>query len=112
MKWLLQQAKTELRTKIKVKIKENHKVKGRCHHCGKYGHKKVDSRDWLKLTKEGQDKADKEQQEKSEEKPKKNKDHIKCFNCNKRDTMQVNAQKTSQQIPVGGSSGGLCNDVF
>ena len=26
--------------------------KGRCCHCGKFGHKKVDYRDWLKLAKE------------------------------------------------------------
>ena len=42
------------------------KSKRRCHHCGKFGHKKGDCRDWLKLTKEEQEKADKE---KSEEKP-------------------------------------------
>ena len=28
------------------------KFQGTCHHCGKFGHKKVDCRDWLKLTKE------------------------------------------------------------
>ena len=39
------------------------RFKGRCHHCGKDGHKKVDCRDWLKLTKEEQEKAGKEQQE-------------------------------------------------
>ena len=50
---LLQQAKTALRTKIKVQIKEKTtRFKGRCFHCGKYGHNKVDCRDWLKLTKE------------------------------------------------------------
>ena len=59
------------------------RFKGRCDHCGKYGHNKVDCREWLKLTKEEQVKADKEQQEISEEKTNKNKDHSKCFNCNK-----------------------------
>ena len=83
------------------------RFKERCCHCGKYGHKKVDCREWLKLTKEEQDKADKEQQEKSEEKPKKNKDHIKFLIVIRWDTMQVNAQKRSQRIPVGGPVGAL-----
>ena len=87
------------------------RVIGRCHHCGKYGHKKVDCREWLKLTKEEQDKADREQQEKSEEKPKKNKDHIKCFNCNKMghyaSECPEKKPKDSSGLSSGVSSGAL-----
>ena len=61
-------------------LRKTTKFKGRCHHCVKFGQKKVDCRDWLKLTKEEQEKADKE---KSEEKPKKSKEQIKCYNCSK-----------------------------
>ena len=35
------------------------RVKGRCHHRGKFGHRKENCKDWLKLTKEERDKADK-----------------------------------------------------
>ena len=42
------------------------RFKGRCHHCGKWGHKKENCREWLKLTKEGQEKADKESQKRSQ----------------------------------------------
>ena len=34
--------------------------KGRCAHCGKWGHKKAKCRGWLKLMHEEQGKADKE----------------------------------------------------
>ena len=47
--------------------------KGRCSHCGKWGHKKVKCSEWLKLTNEEQDKVDKEH---SEQKPKKSMQHI------------------------------------
>ena len=35
------------------------RFKGRCHHCHKWGHEKEDCREWLKLTKEQQEQADK-----------------------------------------------------
>ena len=76
------------------------KVKGRCRHCGKSGHKTVDCRDWLKLTKEEQDKADKEQQEKSERSQRKTKIMLNVLIVIGWDTMQLNAQKRSQRIPV------------
>ena len=48
------------------------RFKGRCHHCGKWGHKKEHCREWLKLTKEQQEQADKEKSEQtSAEKPRK-----------------------------------------
>ena len=47
--------------------------KGRCSHCGKWGHKKAKCREWLKLTHEEQDKVDKEH---SKDKPKKSVQHI------------------------------------
>ena len=66
-----------------------------------YGDKKVDCREWLKLTKEEQDKADKGQQEKSEEKP----------NCNK---MGHCASECLEKKPKdsSGVQWMLCNDVF
>ena len=56
------------------------RFKGRCCHCGKWGHKKEHCREWLKLTKEQQEQTDKE---KSEEKPRKYLQHVRCYNCNK-----------------------------
>ena len=48
------------------------RFKGRCCHCGKWGHKKEQCREWLKLTKEQQEQADKEKSEqRSEEEPRK-----------------------------------------
>ena len=51
--------------------------KGRCHHCGMWGHKKEHCRVWLKLTKEQQEQADKE---KSEENPRMYLQHVRCYN--------------------------------
>ena len=39
--------------------------KGQCSHCGKWGHKKAKCREWLKLTQEEQEKADKDALKKS-----------------------------------------------
>ena len=75
------------------------KFKDRCCHCGKFGHKKVDCRDWSKLSKEEQEKADKESQKRSQRKAK---SILNAFIVIRWDTMQVNAQKRSQRIPVGG----------
>ena len=36
------------------------RLKRRCRHCGKWRHKKEHCREWLKLTKEQQEQADKE----------------------------------------------------
>ena len=43
------------------------RFKGRSHHCGKWGNKKEHSREWLKLTKERQEQADKEKTEQRQE---------------------------------------------
>ena len=82
------------------------RVKGRYHHCGKYEHKKLDT-EWLKLSKEEQEKADKEWQEKSEEKPMKNKDHIKCFNCNKMGHYASECPEKKPKDSNGGPVGAL-----
>ena len=66
----------------------------------------------MKLTKEEQDKADKEQQENSEENAKKNKDHIKCVNSNKR---RHDASECPEKKPKGSSgrsSGGFAMMCF
>ena len=88
------------------------RVNGRCHHCGKFGHKKVDCRNWLNLTKEEQAKADKEQQEKSEEKPKKDKEHTKCFNCNTMGHYTSECSEKKSKDSSGGSSGGFATMCF
>ena len=87
------------------------RFKGRCCHCGKFGHKKVDCMDCLKLPKEEQDRADKEHQEKSEEKPKKNKDHV---NCNKMGHNTSECPGKKPKDSSGGTRGGsamMCFEV-
>ena len=68
MKWLFQQAKTVQGSKRKERNpRQTARLKGRCHHCGKWGHKKAHCREWLKLTIEQQEQADKERIEENEE---------------------------------------------
>ena len=85
--------------------------KDRCSHCGKRRHKnkKVKCREWLKLTHEEQDKADKEH---SEEKPRKSMQHIRCYNCNKTGHIARDGSEKKAKDPSGGSSGGFCSDVY
>ena len=80
------------------------RFKGRGCHCAKYGHKKVDCRDWLKSTKE--------EQEKSEEKARKNKDHIKYFNCNRMGHYTSECPEKKPKDSSGGSSGGFAMMCF
>ena len=56
------------------------RFKGKCCHCGKWEHKKEHCMEWLKLTKEQQEQADKEE---SEGNPRKHFQHVRCYNCNK-----------------------------
>ena len=49
--------------KKRTNPRQTPRFKGRCHHCGKWGHKKEHWREWLKLTKEQQEQADKEKSE-------------------------------------------------
>ena len=78
------------------------RFKGRCHHCGKWGHKKEHCREWLKLTKEQQEQADKE---KSEEKPRKNLQHVRCYNYNKMGHLAKDCPEKKSKDSSGGSSG-------
>ena len=80
------------------------RFKGRCHHCGKWGHKKENCREWLKLTKEQQEQADKE---KSEEKPKKYLQHGRCYNCNKMWHLTKDCPEKQIKGFQWGSSGGF-----
>ena len=84
------------------------RFKGRCHHCGKWGHKKENCRECLKLTKEQQEQADKE---KSEGKPRKYLQHVRCYNCNMMGHITKDCQekksRDSSEDPVG-----VCDDVY
>ena len=80
------------------------RYKGRCHHCGKWGHKKEHCREWLQFTKEQQDQADKE---KSEQKPKKYSQHVRCYTCNKLGHIMKDCPEKKFNDSSGGSSGGF-----
>ena len=83
---------------------------GRCCHCGKLGHKKEHCREWLKLTKEQQEQADKE---KSEEKTRKYLQHGRCYNCNKMGHIAKDCPEKKSKESSGESDGGfdmLCLD--
>ena len=65
MEWLFQQAKTARVQKKGMNPRQTPRFKGRYCHCGKWGDKKEHYREWLKLTKEQQEQADKEKSEKT-----------------------------------------------
>ena len=68
------------------------------------GHKKKNCREWLKLTQEEQEKADKE---KPEEKPQKYLQHIRCYNCNKMGHLTKDCPEKKTKDSSGGSGGGF-----
>ena len=68
-------------------------------------HKKEHRREWLKLTKEQQEQAEKE---KSEEKPRKYFQHVRCYNCNKMGHFTKNCPEKKSRD----SSGDLVGDLL
>ena len=86
----------------------NPRFKGRCNHCGKWGNKKEQCREWLKLTKEQQDQADKERSEhKTNEKPRKYMQQVRCYNCNKIGHIKANCPEKKTRESHVDSGGGF-----
>ena len=63
--------------------------KGRCNHCGKYGHKKADCWDL---------KNKQEKSQESERKVQKDKSKVRCFRCKGWVIMQMNARMRKTQV--------------
>ena len=92
-------------------LRQTPRFMGSTCHCGKWGHKKEHYREWLKLTKEQQEQADKEQSEqRSEEKPRKYLQHVRCYNWNKMVHIAKDCPEKKSRDSSGGL-GGICNDV-
>ena len=69
------------------------------------GHKKEHCREWLKLTKEQQEQADKEKSDQRSDE--KHLQHLKCCNCNKFGHIAWNYSEKKAKDSNEGSSGGF-----